>query len=81
LRKTDAGLQFVPHFSQHKERYGIYFRFVSKDDMQFDDEEERRVIDTVRPGYGQYENDAFHSMKESGTGSVGKTQCVISSIH
>ena len=34
LRKTDAGLQFVPHFSQHKERYGIYFRFVSKDDMQ-----------------------------------------------
>ncbi len=74
LRKTDAGLQFVPHFSQHKERYGIYFRFVSKDDMQFDDEEERRVIDTVQPGYGQYENDAFHSMKESGTGSVGKTQ-------
>jgi DUF1680 family protein len=34
LRKTDGGLQFVPHFSQHKERYGIYFRFVSKDDMQ-----------------------------------------------
>lgn len=31
-------------------------------------------IDTVQPGYGQYENDELHNMTEHGTGSVGTTQ-------
>ena len=29
-------------------------------------------IDTVQPGYGQYENDELHSMTENGEGSTGK---------
>lgn len=28
LKGTDASLVFVPHFSQHSQRYGIYFYFV-----------------------------------------------------
>jgi hypothetical protein len=30
-------------------------------------------IDTVQPGYGQYENDELHNMTEYGAGSVGST--------
>ena len=76
LKGTDATLTYVPHFSQHKERYGIYFEFIDKQTAITDADNvkaERNRIDTVQPGYGQYENDAFHNMTESGTGSVGTT--------
>jgi len=76
LQGTDATLTYVPHFSQHKERYGIYFEFIDKKTAITDADNvkaERNRIDTVQPGYGQYENDAFHNMTESGTGSVGTT--------
>ena len=74
LKGTDATLTFVPHFSQHKERYGIYFKFAEKNasgEEGFDKTADR--IDTVQPGYGQYENDRLHNMTEQGTGSVGTT--------
>ena len=74
LTGTDATLTFVPHFSQHKERYGIYFKFGEKNasgEDGFDKSAER--IDTVQPGYGQYENDPLHNMTEQGAGSVGTT--------
>lgn len=35
LQGTDASLIFVPHFSQHEERYGIYFKFADADGGQF----------------------------------------------
>lgn len=74
LMGTDAKLIFVPHFSQHKERYGIYFAFIEKNAFDTDGIEKAAVrIDTVQPGYGQYENDALHNMKEHGAGSVGTT--------
>lgn len=76
LRGTDASLIYVPHFSQHTERYGIYFEFIDKKTADTDSHNvkaERNRIDTVQPGYGQYENDAFHNMTEGGTGSVGTT--------
>lgn len=34
LQGTDASLIFVPHFSQHEERYGIYFKFADADGGQ-----------------------------------------------
>lgn len=75
LMGTDAQLTYVPHFSQHKERYGIYFKFVDKDMLAFEKEQKGYThIDTVQPGYGQYENDDLHNMQEHGTGSVGTTQ-------
>lgn len=74
LTGTDANLTYVPHYSQHKERYGIYFKFTAPNSPEVCDKETESVpIDTVQPGYGQYENDALHAMIEYGTGSVGTT--------
>ena len=82
LQNTDANLTFVPHYSQHTERYGIYFNYESnsgafnvsrylreKEDARF----AAALLDTVQPGYGQYENDELHNMTEQGNGSTGAT--------
>ncbi|MBQ7776307.1 MAG: glycoside hydrolase family 127 protein [Lachnospiraceae bacterium] len=75
LKGTHAKLTYVPHYTQHVERYGIYFKFVDREMLLADAETtERKRIDTVQPGYGQYENDALHNMTEQGTGSVGSTE-------
>lgn len=80
LENTDANLVFVPHYSQHSERYGIYFNYISNTGAfnatkYIRDKASERFAealqDTVQPGYGQYENDALHSMKDEG--SVGYT--------
>ena len=82
LENTDANLTFVPHYSQHTERYGIYFNFESNSDAfnvkrYLQELEGNRfaaaLLDTVQPGYGQYENDELHNMTELGTGSTGAT--------
>ncbi len=74
LTGTDATLTFVPHYAQYRERYGIYFCFTDKNSLEAENVEKEYVrIDTVQPGYGQYENDDLHRMTEYGTGSVGKT--------
>ncbi len=74
LTGTDANLTYVPHYRQYKERYGIYFTFTDKKQMEGETTDYRaRRIDTVQPGYGQYENDGLHNMTEGGTGSVGTT--------
>lgn len=82
LDNTDANLTFVPHYSQHTERYGIYFNYVSNTgainaskyiSQKAQDRLDAAKTDTVQPGYGQYENDDLHSMKEEGAGSVGDT--------
>ncbi len=68
-------LVFTPHYTKYKERYGIYFYFVTEEEAQEETESKKQsidtVIDTVQPGYGQYENDALHDMKDNG--SVGVT--------
>lgn len=82
LCNTDANLTFVPHYSQHTERYGIYFNYESNADAfnvtrYLRELEDCRfaaaLLDTVQPGYGQYENDSLHNMTELGTGSTGAT--------
>ena len=82
LKNTDANLTYVTHYKQHSERYGIYFKF-SDDQAELNMQnyvKELKIarleafrIDTVQPGYGQYENDELHSMTETGEGSTGKT--------
>ncbi|MCQ2493575.1 MAG: glycoside hydrolase family 127 protein [Lachnospiraceae bacterium] len=78
---TVNGLTFAPHFSRYKERYGIYFTVRTQDEViaikkakeqALLDKPEGVVIDTVQPGYGQYENDELHRMYDWG-GSVGST--------
>ncbi len=82
LQDTDATLTFVPHYSQHTERYGIYFSYESNADAfhvarYLKAKEEARfsnaLLGTVQPGYGQYENDVLHNMTETGSGSTGST--------
>ncbi|MFT4145020.1 MAG: glycoside hydrolase family 127 protein [Mobilitalea sp.] len=81
MAKTDANLTFVPHYSQYKERYGIYWKIVTyKEQLAAHEEIEQRNkkiewirLDTVQPGYGQYENDELHNLQEYGTGSTGDT--------
>ncbi|MEY8515620.1 beta-L-arabinofuranosidase domain-containing protein [Lachnospiraceae bacterium 29-84] len=82
IRGTDAeevfggeGLTFVPFNTLNAERYGIYWYFESIEDSSeskiLAEKEEGRfaeaVVDSIQPGYGQYENDAVHQMEESNT--------------
>jgi hypothetical protein len=74
LDGTDAdNLTFSEHYRQHEQRFGIYWYFRMEGDT--DSEErmkalkemedfEKAKLDTVQPGYGQYENDELHSMEE-----------------
>ena len=80
LTGTDANLTYTIHYKQYQQRYGLYFTFCDSmtDTSQVDQESipyrlENDKLDTVQPGYGQYENDALHNMTEYGTGSVGTT--------
>ncbi|MCI8717729.1 MAG: hypothetical protein HFH64_06185 [Lachnospiraceae bacterium] len=79
LENTDANLTFVPHYSQHTERYGIYFNYVSNTGAinaskyiatKAQDRFNNALLDTVQPGYGQYENDELHDMKNNGSTGV-----------
>ncbi len=83
LTNADSELTYVIHYRQYTERYGIYFRFT--DDASalsslavLSDKKNKRndtyLLDTVQPGYGQYENDELHMMTESGAGSEGTTE-------
>lgn len=79
LTNTDAKVSYVTHYRQHKERYGIYFTFADKQSTGAVSDEKKRWmetcrLDTVQPGYGQYENDELHQMTEGGEGSVGSTE-------
>lgn len=80
LNQTDSNLLYIPHYLQCQQRYGLYFRFL--DEKTSDQNKEDKLsqsyinankIDTVQPGYGQYENDDLHKMTEYGNGSAGQT--------
>ncbi len=79
LTGTDAddnftdGLTFVPFNTLNDARYGIYWYFsaLSQEELEatiLKDKEDRRnsnnLIDSIQPGYGQYEQDKIHDIKE-----------------
>lgn len=70
LTGADKEYVFVPYYSLHSRRYAIYW-YIKNFDGDEKEEAAREIIDTVQPGYGQYENDALHAMKEEK--SVGCT--------
>ena len=73
VRFTLAGtdLVFTPHCLRYRERYAIYIPCVTPAERAAYEEARRRsqgaVLDSVQPGYGQYENDALHAMQEHHT--------------
>lgn len=80
LKNTDSNLVYTVHYSQYKQRYGLYFRFLDEKTSKNLMEDKLSLmyinsnkLDTVQPGYGQYENDELHNMTEYGNGSIGQT--------
>ncbi len=69
LTGADIRLTFSPHFQRYKERYAIYW-YLKEGERRPESEDRREAVDTVQPGYGQYENDALHDMQEERTRSV-----------
>ncbi len=69
LTGTDTPLTFTPHYRQYQQRYGIYWYFYASGEAaeREDPRAKVTVIDTVQPGYGQYENDELHDMYEVNT--------------
>ncbi len=78
LEGTNNPYTFVPHYSQYKESYAIYWTFTVDEDARdsgqiLEDKEKVRInsarTEAARPGYGQDEL----GFAESGTGSMGST--------
>ena len=71
----DTGLTFNTHYTRYEERYGIYFYFRSAEEIASAEAGKQRssdeILDTVQPGYGQYENDELHALVDNN--SVGAT--------
>lgn len=69
-----TGLTFTTHYRQYQDRYGIYFYLKTKEELEAEHlagKDGQTVMDTVQPGYGQYENDELHQLND--LGSVGVT--------
>ncbi len=76
LRGADRPIEFGLHYRRSRGRYAIYLRFAEyawENGVRVKREERgaREQLDTVQPGYGQYEMDALHAMREKD--SVGVT--------
>lgn len=41
LEGTNSALTYVPHYSQHEERYGLYFKFIDKDMTVLESQDEK----------------------------------------
>lgn len=67
LRGAANAPVFGPYYRRYRERYALYYRFRSG--TGGDEGVRRDPIDSVQPGYGQYEADALHEMR--GQDSVG----------
>lgn len=57
LTGIDSTLTYSYHFRQHTQRYGLYFYFTGTDveSEQTSSPYEWTTLDTMQPGYGQYE--------------------------
>ena len=64
----DISYRFGLHYRRYRERYAIYFSL--RGGAREAEEERREPIDTVQPGYGQYETDALHDLREENSVSV-----------
>lgn len=70
----DGGLTFVPFNTLNDERYGIYWYFSAQTQEELEasilkNKEEGRIanclVDSLQPGYGQYEQDSIHAIEEN----------------
>jgi hypothetical protein len=72
FRFAGSTLLFSPHYRKYKSRYGIYWKLTQSRDESGNSASngtapsalKEKIIDTIQPGYGQYENDELHRMTE-----------------
>ena len=64
----DVSYSFGLHYRRYRERYAIYFKL--REGSREAEDIVREPIDTVQPGYGQYETDALHDLREYNSVSV-----------
>jgi hypothetical protein len=72
FRFAGSTLLFSPHYRKYKSRYGIYWKLTQSRDKSGNSASDgtapsalkEKIIDTIQPGYGQYENDELHRMTE-----------------
>lgn len=68
LKGTNQKLTFIPHYKQHKNRYGIYFRLADKDtEIPKNEADNYIVIDSLPVGNDQYE--FSHNLKSENSTS------------
>ncbi len=83
FRFRGTSLIFAPHYRKYKSRYGIYWKLLPGEDAAREEmlkAEQIRIVDTVQPGYGQYENDMLHRMCDGGSKGVtndGTSRCAL----
>ncbi len=75
LRGANCNYDFVPHYSQYTDNYGIYWTYYvgEKDSDSIISEKDinrknRVIVDSLQAGYGQYEPGL-----DTGTGNVGSS--------
>ena len=68
LTGGDVGYRFGLHYRRYRERYAIYFKL--REGEREPERVLREPIDTVQPGYGQYETDELHALREAHSVSV-----------
>jgi len=80
FKVENCNYTFAPHYLKYTQRYGIYFYYKNrKEQLEYlakKAAEDKKVIDTIEAGYGQYENDELHNLKDNG--SIGTTSSIIS---
>ena len=72
---------FAPHYLKYQERYGVYFYYLnsleqSERAANKEAVDDRIAVDTIEAGYGQYESDELHQMRDNG--SIGTTSPITS---
>lgn len=68
LKGTNQNLTFSPHYRQHKNRYGIYFRLADKNtEVPINEADNYTVIDSLPVGNDQYE--FSHNLKSENSTS------------
>lgn len=73
MKNTDQDLTFVPYYSEHANRYGIYWNFLTDEagieNAKVLDEKrsakESKYLGVVQAGYGQNEVDKLHDLKDT----------------
>lgn len=80
FKVENCNYTFAPHYLKYTQRYGIYFYYKNrKEQLEYlakKAAEDKKVIDTIEAGYGQYENDELHNLIDNG--SIGTTSPIIS---